>query len=230
MDNFRYQRTYRKSKRNILKTQAKQRDRQRLVLKQRVVLLSFGAIVILVSILWDYIVPDMKKENSAHSEEIRVSDSFAFEPVKVDEKLIAGQGKTIARQPIRIIIPSVGINVLVKEAKVVKGYWQVFSDSAGYGSGSGLPGEKGNQVIFAHAREKLFLPLRKVSKNHLVYVFTKDDWFEYRVVDIREVAPDRIDVIAHRKEEVLTLYTCSGYADNKRFIVSGEPVKRLVRL
>lgn len=151
-------------------------------------------------------------------------ESFSQEPVKVDKNLLNVKEKkdNTKSPPIRILIPALSIDLPVKEAKVVNGYWEVFADSAAFGLGSAYPDEIGNQVIFAHAREGLFLPLRKVKIGQNIMVLTRDKWYSYKIKEIKEVLPNQTDVIAPTKETILTLYTCSGFSDNKRFIVISE--------
>ena len=167
--------------------------------------------------------------------------TFASEPVQV-------QGFTITEQeitdlPNRILVPELSIDLPVEEAKIIQGYWEVFEDKAGWGAGSGLPGNAGNQVIFAHARDGLFLPLKEVSAGMRIYVLTdgeKDiptleqdtpeesqsnpDWFAYEIVEIKEVFPNQIEVIEPTEDETLTLYTCSGFNDSKRLIVVAKRI------
>lgn len=155
-----------------------------------------------------------------------ITDSFAQEPVKVDKTLTGKvtDKKKVKDPPIRILIEELKIDLPVKEAKVVNGYWEVFPDSAAFGLGSAYPNEAGNQVIFAHAREGLFLPLRKAKIGQSVTVFTKDKWYSYKIKEIKEVLPNQTEVIAPTKDAILTLYTCSGFSDSKRFIVTAEKI------
>jgi len=170
--------------------------------------------------------------------------SFADEPVEVS----GFSSVEVAEEkiPKRIIIPELTVDLPVKKSRIVGGYWEVFSDSAGWGEGSGLPGETGNQVIFAHAREGLFLPLKEVKNGMRIYVFTENEldlsglpeniaktvsqevgggslrqsnWYAYEVVEIKEVYPNETEVIEPTGDERLTLYTCSGFTDSKRLIV-----------
>lgn len=152
--------------------------------------------------------------------------SFLQEPVKVDTTLLSPpKTKDKAKNPpLRIIIPALDLDIAVKEAKVIKGYWEVFPDRAGFGLGSAFPDEVGNQVIFAHAKAGLFLPLRQAKSGQTVYILTKDAWFTYQIAEIKEVLPTQTEVIAPTKEQVLTLYTCSGFADSKRLIVVAKRI------
>ena len=148
--------------------------------------------------------------------------SFADEPVEINGFNITevDEGKL----PKRIVIPSISVDLHVAKAQIKGGYWEVFSDSAGWGEGSGIPGEPGNQVIFAHAREGLFLPLKKIEVGMRVYVFTESSWYVYDVVEIKEVFPHQTEVIESTEDERLTLYTCSGFTDSKRLIVVAKRV------
>lgn len=148
--------------------------------------------------------------------------TFAQEPVEVVgfKDIVIAEGE----KPERLIIPSLSVDLPVEEARVINGYWEVFEDKAGWGLGSGLPGNSGNQVIFAHARPGLFLPLKKIKEGMKVYVLTGGGWFEYEVREIREVYPNQTQVIKPTQEERLTLYTCSGFADSKRLIVVAKRV------
>lgn len=145
------------------------------------------------------------------------SDTFASEPVKI-EGFIADEA-SLEKVPQRILIPELSIDLSVKNSGLVNGYWQVFGDAAGWGEGSGLPGEPGNQVIFAHARRGLFLPLREVKIGTKVYVLSREKWYQYEVKEIKQVLPTQVEVIAPTQDETLTLYTCSGFTDSKRLIV-----------
>lgn len=189
--------------------------------RTRLFFLVSGVFLILLGI---FLRPPINKNETSDVPSV-VNDSFAGEPVKVDKSLLSTPGKNIVKNPpLRITITALGIDLPVKEAKVVNGYWEVFPDVAAFGLGSAYPEENGNQVIFAHAREGLFLPLRRAKVGQEVTVFTKDKWYSYKIKEIKEVLPSQIEVIAPTKEAVLTLYTCSGFSDSKRLIITAERI------
>jgi LPXTG-site transpeptidase (sortase) family protein len=148
------------------------------------------------------------------------SSTFASEPVEVSGFTLSENEE--AKSPQRVIIPDLDIDLSVKPARLIDGYWEVFPDSAGWGEGSGAPGQPGNQVIFAHAREGLFRPLKDARIGMKIYVLTESEWFLYEVSDIKEVLPNQAEVIKPTEDERLTLYTCSGFADTKRLIVTAK--------
>ena len=126
--------------------------------------------------------------------------------------------------PTRIIIPSVSIDTSVKKALIINGYWQVFSDSAAWGDQSGIPGRIGNQVIFAHKRSGLFLPLTDIQIGAKVYVLTNEKSYAYEVKEIKDVKPFQIEVVAPTSDETLPLYTCTGFGDIERLIVVAKKI------
>lgn len=189
--------------------------------KARLVLLVCGLLFVAGSL----IVPRL--ENSSIPTQTNVTNndtvtSFSQEPVKIDAAITSRQNIKTKNPPVRIMYPLLEIDIPVKEAKIIKGYWEVFPDAAGFGTGSSYPDEGGNQVIFAHARGGLFLPLKNAKVGQNIFVLTKDKWYQYAVTNIKEVLPTQIEVIAPTTEPILTLYTCSGYADSKRLIVTAK--------
>lgn len=135
------------------------------------------------------------------------------------------KGSKISEPPVRIVIPSSDIDISVTQSEIKDGYWETSENTASYGLGSAYPGQVGNSVIFAHARQGLFYNLKELEKSDLIYVLTSKRWYGYKVSDIKTVFPDQVEVISPTKEERLTLYTCSGFADKKRLIVVAKPAK-----
>jgi LPXTG-site transpeptidase (sortase) family protein len=146
-----------------------------------------------------------------------------FGPIKISDKLLENQ-KSTTQNPLRIVIPSVSIDLSIIEAPVVAGYWELSETTASHGVGSANPGQIGNTVIFAHARTGLFAPLRNIKKSQLIYVLTKDRWYRYQVDQIKEVKETQTQVVAPTTSETLTLFTCSGFLDSKRLIVTAKPL------
>lgn len=116
------------------------------------------------------------------------------------------------------------IDLPVKLSPINNGYWVVWEDVAGFGEGSAPPGSIGNTVIFAHARKGLFQPLREAQKGMQIIVSTPSYSYTYSISDIKTVNPYDIEVIAPTDDQTLTLYTCSGFLDKKRLIVTAKPI------
>lgn len=145
-----------------------------------------------------------------------------YGPIVIDETLTSEPAASQA--PLRIVIPTRGIDLPIVEAPVIDGYWELSETTASHGVGSASPGEIGNTVIFAHARDGLFLPIRDIEPDEAIYVLTKDRWHRYSVQENFLVTPDQVEVIAPTETETLTLFTCSGFNDSKRAIVTATPL------
>lgn len=150
------------------------------------------------------------------------SASLPYGTIRIDPHLLSFS--EAPQPPQRIVIPDLKVDLPVVEARVVNGYWETSETKASHGIGSANPGEPGNTVIFAHARDGLFLPLRNVTKGTRVYVMTKDRWYGYSIEAVKLVTPDQVQTIGQTEDERLTLFTCSGFLDSKRVIAVGKPL------
>jgi len=172
----------------------------------------FGLFFILFGLLYIYTYPlifQEKHEVASSKEPIVAGQEFKKEKEESEVK--------------RIIIPDLSIDLEVTPSKLINGYWETSETTASHGLGSKNPGESGNIVIFAHAREGLFLDIRGIEKDSVVYVLTKDKWHRYKVTETSEVLPTETRVVAPTESEELTLFTCSGFFDEKRLIVKALP-------
>lgn len=167
--------------------------------------------------------PSPTKPNISLVQSIATSSAQIDSPIKIDQKLLSQIEPS--QPPMRVVIPGLSLDLPITESKVINGYWELSQTTASHGVGSANPGENGNIVVFAHARDELFGPLRKVKKDDQIYLLTKDRWYKYQVSETKEVDPNDTQVIAPTQSETLTLYTCSGFLDGKRLIVSAQPLK-----
>lgn len=186
---------------------------------------SFSFLLILVGIflLWNFVDLEITKHKT-NSNSSLTSITLKGEPITVSKSLL-GQIND-SEVPERIVLPSNGIDLKVVEAPIINGYWETSDFYASHGQGSANPGNNGNMVIFAHARVGLFYNLKDAKIDDLVYVFTKSKWYQYKIEKITTVFPNQVQVISATNDERLTLYTCSGFADEKRLIVIAKPTAR----
>lgn len=147
---------------------------------------------------------------------------FYQEPIIID-KSFNTPSNIISNYPTRIAIPKYNVDIDIKLAKLINGVWEVNNDSANFGIGSSLPGETGNTVIFAHARDNLFGSLIYVKEGDLVAIQTKDgNWYNYKVNLKKEVEPNQTELVSQTSDKRLTLFTCSGFTDSKRLIITAS--------
>lgn len=126
--------------------------------------------------------------------------------------------------PRRIQIQNLSVDLPVRKARIINGFWEVFDHEASWGEQSGEPGKPGNQVIFAHNTQDLFRPLYHIREGELILVSTKSRIYTYQVTSMKQVFPTDVSVVAYTPDETLTLYTCSGPSDSTRFVVTAKRV------
>lgn len=122
--------------------------------------------------------------------------------------------------PEKIIIAKIGIDLPVFPAEVADNQWQTSAEGASYLLGSGIPGQKGNVVIYGHNKSHLLGPIKWLNEGEEIKVINrKGEEFVYQVVETKTVTPKNVEVLDFTEEATLTLYTCTGFLDRERFVV-----------
>ena len=112
----------------------------------------------------------------------------------------------------------------ISEGAIVDGVWQISKVGASHLNVSANPGEGGNIVIYGHNKNSLFGPIRWIEKGAEIEINDENgNKYSYVVSETLEVSPDKIEYVLPKNEEILTLYTCSGFLDSKRYIVIARP-------
>ncbi len=125
--------------------------------------------------------------------------------------------------PDSIFIPSIGLNLGVIQGGVRNREWILSDDKALYLPTSGKIGEGYNTIIYAHSREKLFGKLEKVKVGDVIDIIdSKGQNFGYRVFNIESVDPTDIDKLYSKDKDIVTLFTCDGWFDEKRLLVRAK--------
>lgn len=198
-------------------------------LKKGLIFILLGAVIMGLPLIVSGLnkiktTPPAVNNVTENQNEVKKQTISEKEPIKISKDLTRVIDTTGEEIPTSIIIPRLNIDLPVVEAKVVDGYWELSEDSASYGLGSAFPGDGGNSVIFAHAKEKQFGPLKKALSKDKIYVLTKKHHFDYEVTEIKTVYPNQTEVVGPTNDERLTLFTCSGYFDSQRLIIVAKKI------
>lgn len=104
--------------------------------------------------------------------------------------------------------------------------WTISEKEASYLKQSAKPGENGNIIIYGHNTREIMGNIRALKGNEVITLTTKNgEERNYQISLITEVNPDQTQYLLPTQEETLTLYTCSGFLDSKRFIVQAHPIE-----
>jgi LPXTG-site transpeptidase (sortase) family protein len=141
-------------------------------------------------------------------------------PVSFQKTLVVPEAKETKNFPQEIRISSLKIHLSVRPAEVGEGDWPLFEEAASYLAASGGIGQIGNSVIYAHNKNHLFGPLKKITLGDQIEVEDQNQkTWHYQVEEILVVSPKEVDILSSKNYPALTLYTCSGFLDQFRFVV-----------
>ena len=131
--------------------------------------------------------------------------------------------KVETSRPTFIEIPSVGIKLPVEESSIIDGVWQISFKGASHLDKSARPGENGNVVIYGHNKNEIFGAIRWLKEGDTIKVKNEEGKeYMYRIVKTLITNPNDIQYVLPKDKETLTLYTCTGFLDSKRYIVIAE--------
>lgn len=197
--------------------------------KKGILLIIIGALIIGAPTIFSRLnkiktTPQQISVISQNQTEVKNPTISEKEPIKISKDLTKKIDSTGEEVPAKIIIPRLNIDLPVIEAKVVDGYWELSENTASFGLGSAFLGDSGNSVIFAHARDHLFGPLKRIIPKDKIYVLSKKHYYNYEVTEIKTVYPNQTEVVDKTSDERLTLFTCSGFLDSQRLIVVAKRI------
>jgi len=113
----------------------------------------------------------------------------------------------------------------VIEAGIVNGEWLIAKSDANHVAQSSVPGEGGNIILYGHNTREVFGPIRWVELGEdVTLTITGGTVYQYKVIKTQEVSTSDTTLLKPSPTEVLTLYTCSGFFDSKRWVVRAVPV------
>jgi len=129
--------------------------------------------------------------------------------------------------PVFLQIKDLKINLPVKETSLVNGNWQIVNNGIAYLSSSAVPGETGNSIFYGHNWPNLLGNLIKAKTGQIIKVIFNDGQIKnFIIIDTAVVSPDNISFLRTTADKRLTLYTCTGFFDNKRFLVIADLLKK----
>lgn len=124
--------------------------------------------------------------------------------------------------PVQLKIAKSNILLPVIPSVIKKGKWEATTEGISYLSSTALPGEKGNSVFYGHNWPSLLGKLTDVRPGDNIEIILNDKTrkifeVEYTVT----VTPDQTHILESSNDSRITVYTCSGFLDLRRFVVVG---------
>lgn len=146
--------------------------------------------------------------------------SLRHRPVVMPPQVVASEQEIVTDSPTRLDISSLALSLPIYPAVIRGGKWQTTSLGVSYLSSSPIPGETGNSVFYAHNWPNLFGSLGRVKPGDIISVYFGSRRVDYVVHYVSIVDPSDSSVYAPTSDSRLTLYTCTGFLDSKRLVVT----------
>lgn len=131
------------------------------------------------------------------------------------------KNNAVINPPTRIIIWDLGIDIPIYPARATKDQWETTTLGASYLVSSPIPGEIGNSIIYGHDWTSLFGPLLNAIPGQRVEIEFKDKTQKKFIIEkISVVSSKESSILSATKDRRITLYTCTGFLDSQRMVVS----------
>ena len=123
--------------------------------------------------------------------------------------------------PVGITITSVGIQLPIIPASKTESVWQTTDQGVSYLISSPLPGEQENSILYGHNWSNILGQLTSVVPGDVIMISLADGAIkEFVVTHTATVNPDETAILKNSLDKRITLYTCTGFLDTKRFVVT----------
>ena len=127
--------------------------------------------------------------------------------------------------PSEISIKSLSLSLPVEPIKIKSGYWPTSQTGVSFLADSGNLGNVGNLIFYGHNWKNLLGNLHKVKTGDTLVVSGQNGQdFLYSIAYIATVNADDVSILADTNDERITLYTCTGFLDQKRLVVVAKRV------
>ncbi len=123
--------------------------------------------------------------------------------------------------PVRIIIPSLKIDNGIYPAKINNGKWEVTTKGISYLLSSPVPGGSGNSILYGHNWPSILGNLSKIKPREKIEIVMSNGQKKVFIVQFTSVVdPSQTHILSQTNDNRITLYTCTGFLDSKRFVAT----------
>lgn len=129
-------------------------------------------------------------------------------------------------QPKKLIIEDLKIDLPIFPASLTSGVWQVSDKGVSFLATSPVPGEKGNSILYGHNWTNRLGNLTKIKPNQIIKIVYHDGSSKaFRVISTQVVSWKETSILNQTHQAQLTIYTCTGFLDSKRFVAVANPIE-----
>lgn len=166
------------------------------------ILLAWGALLVITSTLLFI----------QHTSSSRLSFSYSHD---------IAQNRSIEENlPVQFTLKKSNINLPVIPAHISQNSWETTDRGVSYLITSPLPGSTGNSIFYGHNWTSLLGNLTSAKKGDIITItFSDKTQKNFKVQYTTVVSPNETYILKNTEDTRLTIYTCTGFLDTKRFVV-----------
>lgn len=121
----------------------------------------------------------------------------------------------------RIVIPALNLDLEIFPASTTNNTWETTIQGVSHLSSSPIPGEKGNSILYGHNWINLLGNLTKIKLGDEIHIISSNSEKKVFIAKyINIVGPYDTEILINTDDRRITLYTCTGFLDSKRFVVT----------
>lgn len=123
-------------------------------------------------------------------------------------------------------LSSKSFSVAITPITFSKDSWNIPSTNAGHITSSAYPTQVGNAIIYGHNTPEILGGLLTLKKHDMITITLNNGQERiYKVFNTAQVTPDNIQYLWPRRNEMLTIYTTTGFLNKDRFFVQATPIQ-----
>lgn len=149
---------------------------------------------------------------------------YGSSPLSFDETPQVTSNTQATYQPILLEIKRLGIRTIVETQEVKASIWPETDRGVTFVKGTAIPGSVGNSVFYGHNWSTLLgrLPNARIG-DEVVVTMGNGSTKSFVITKTKIVSPNDTEVLDNTSFPRITLYTCTGFLDSKRFVAFAQP-------
>jgi LPXTG-site transpeptidase (sortase) family protein len=130
--------------------------------------------------------------------------------------------KSLNNYPEKLTIADLKISLPIMPVDLTNGKWPTTDRGVSYVKQSALPGSFGNAIIYGHNFRNILGNLTKIKPGmNIIIRGSMGEIYKYKVIYTITVNPSDTKILDTSTDKMLTVYTCTGWFDLKRFVAVG---------
>lgn len=142
------------------------------------------------------------------------------EPVSINST----PAPTVTLRYPRLFIPKLAMSWAIYPSSLKSGKWTTSNLGLSHGNTTPLPPAAGNSVLYGHNWPNMLSQLTSVVPgDKIIYYVDSTTYYEYIISNTATVPASDSSLTAQTQDPRITLYTCTGWMDQDRFVVVAVP-------